>query len=60
MIQQKKRPSLQLNKSNSTATYKDKTVTVITIFSDIGIAMIEDEDGNILDVKSSELREVNS
>ncbi len=50
----------QTNKSNTNVTYDGKPVTIITVFTDIDVAMIEDEDGNVIDVKNSELREIDS
>lgn len=41
-------------------TYEGKQVKVITVFSDIGVAIVEDEYGNIFDVKNSFIRTVNS
>ena len=60
MISKIKSTFTQTSKSNTNATYDGKPVTIITIFTDIDIAMIEDENGNILDVKNSELREIDS
>lgn len=41
-------------------THEGKPVTIITVFTDMDIAMIEDEDGNIMDVKHSELQIVDN
>ncbi|QOY51042.1 hypothetical protein [Candidatus Sulfurimonas baltica] len=41
-------------------TYEGKQIKVITVFSDIGVAIVEDEYGNIFDVKNSVIRTVNS
>ena len=60
MISKRKSTFIQTDKSNTNATYEGKPVTIITVFTDIGMAMIEDENGNILDVKNSELREIDS
>jgi len=60
MISKTKPTFTQTNKSNTNATYEGKPVTIITVFTDIDMAMIEDENGNILDVKNSELREIDS
>ena len=56
MITQTKSIFNKIEKSNTTTTYEGRPVTVITVFSDIDIAMIEDENGNIMDVKNSLLR----
>lgn len=53
MILKAKTTFTDVAKSNSSTTYEGRPVTVITIFSDNDIAMIEDENGNILDVKKS-------
>ena len=45
------------DKENSTnAIYNGKSVKVITVFLDIDVALIEDENGEIFDVKNSLLR----
>ncbi len=44
--------------SNSITVYEGKKVTIITVFSDIDIAMIEDENGKIFDVKNSQIRKI--
>ena len=42
-----------VSKGEYTATYQGRPVKIITVFSDTDLAMVEDEDGNILDVKHS-------
>ena len=43
-----------LQKENATtAMYKGQKITVITVFKDIDIAIVEDEEGNIFDIKNS-------
>ena len=53
MITQTKSTLNNIKKSDTITMYDGKPVTVITVFSDIDVAMIEDENGNILDVKKS-------
>ena len=48
-----------MTKTNK-AIYEGREVTIITIFTDINIAMIEDENGEILDVEASLIRITNS
>jgi len=39
--------------NTNTALYKGETISIITIFKDRDIAVVEDSNGNIFDVKSS-------
>lgn len=49
-----------ISKNTNMAMYQGKPVKIITIFSDADLAMVEDENGNILDVKHSHLSIVSS
>lgn len=49
---------MQISKTSTITTYEGKPVTVITVFSDIDIAMIEDANGEIFDVKNSLIRTI--
>jgi len=60
MVSNRTLEQLQYQKNSNTAKYRGKTVTIITVFSDIDLAMVEDENGNILDVPHSLLSQISS
>ena len=44
------------SESENSAIYEGKEVKIITIFTDIDVALVEDENGEIFDVQNSLLR----